>query len=364
VKSRSTQLFEWLPEGFPDALLIVDAQGKILQANARAAALFGFGERQLNGQSLQAIFPGQPLTFSGESCGQREQAGGYLELAGRRSDSSQFPAVVTVMPLETANGAAALISIKDLAEVQQTQFILRRGLDLLMAESRNRQDLLRRLIQTREEERARIAADIHDDTIQTMAAASLRLQQLRFRLRRRDRGVQEILDKLEEALGLSLSRLRQLIFDLRPPGLDEGSLGAAVRVVLEHMHSDTGLAYRLDDRVSPRTPDGTTLLIYRNIREALTNVRKHAQAGTVTVELAQIEDGCLVRIADNGVGYDPVDVEDRPGHLGLVLIRERAELAGGWCRIESSPGTGTIVEFWVPFEESSTEQGVGHEHAE
>ena len=359
MKSQSAQLFEWLPEGFPDALLIVDAQGRILQANARAAALFGFGERQLNGQSLQSLFPGQPLTLSG----QRDQADGYLELAGRRSDSSQFPAVVAVMPLETGTGAA-LISVKDLAEVQQTQFILRRGLDLLMAESRNRQDLLRRLIRTREEERARIAADIHDDTIQTMAAASLRLQQLRFRLRRRDRGVQEILDKLEEALSLSLSRLRQLIFDLRPPGLDEGSLGAAVRVVLEHIHSDTGLAYRLDDRVSPRTPDSTALPIYRNIREALTNVRKHARAGTVTVELVEIEDGCLVRIADDGVGYDPVDVEDRPGHLGLVLIRERAELAGGWCRIESSPGTGTVVEFWVPFEESSTEPGVGHEHAE
>jgi signal transduction histidine kinase len=124
------------------------------------------------------------------------------------------------------------------------------------------------------------------------------------------------------------------------------------------------LAYRLDDRVSPRTPDSTALPIYRNIREALTNVRKHARAGTVTVELVEIEDGCLVRIADDGVGYDPVDVEDRPGHLGLVLIRERAELAGGWCRIESSPGTGTVVEFWVPFEESSTEPGVGHEHAE
>ena len=92
-------------------------------------------------------------------------------------------------------------------------------------------------------------------------------------------------------------------------------------------------------------------------------MRKHARASTVAVELLVIEDGCLVRIVDDGVGYDPADVEDRPGHLGLVLIRERAELAGGWCRIESSPGLGTTVEFWVPLGESSTKPDAGHERA-
>ena len=72
------------------------------------------------------------------------------------------------------------------------------------------------------------------------------------------------------------------------------------------------------------------------------------------VELLDFEDGCLGAIVDDGVGYDPADVEGRPGHLGLALIRERAELAGGWCRIESSPGAGTTVEFWVPFAESTS----------
>jgi signal transduction histidine kinase len=96
------------------------------------------------------------------------------------------------------------------------------------------------------------------------------------------------------------------------------------------------------------------MLIYRNVREALANARKHARANAVLVEFLDIADGCLVRIVDDGVGYHPADIEDRPGHLGLVLMRERAELAGGWCRIESSPGSGTIVEFWVPLVESST----------
>ena len=81
---------------------------------------------------------------------------------------------------------------------------------------------------------------------------------------------------------------------------------------------------------------------------------RSAPTGTVMVELLDFEDGCLGAIVDDGVGYDPADVEGRPGHLGLALIRERAELARGWCRIESSPGAGTAVEFWIPFAESTS----------
>ena len=350
-----------LPEAFPDAMVIVDSQGRIVQANAQAASLFGFDERTMNGMHIQALFPGQLQALPSGRSGQQGQAGRYLELVGSRSDSSRFPALVAVMPVTIKHVTAVVISIRDLTEAQRAQFVLRRGVEILMSESRDRQALLGHLIRAREEERVRIAADIHDDAIQLMSAANLRLQQLRLRLR--DEAAGRILDKLQEAITLSSSHLRQLIFDLRPSGLEDGNLGAALRVYLEQMHADTGIAYRLDDRLSARAPDGTALLIYRNVLEVLANVRKHARASTIVVELLVIEDGCLVRIVDDGVGYDPADVEDRPGHLGLVLIRERAELAGGWSRIESSPGAGTTVEFWVPFGESSTEPDAGHERA-
>jgi SDR family mycofactocin-dependent oxidoreductase len=222
--------------------------------------------------------------------------------------------------------------------------------EILMSEDMYRQALLRHLVRAREEERARIAAGIHDDVIQMMSAASLRLQQLKLRIH--DPVARQVLEQLQDALSLTLSHLRQVIYDLRPPGLEDGSLGAALRVYLEQMHSETGIACRLDDRLSARVPDSTALLIYRTVREALANVRQHARASTVTVGLLDLENGCLARIADDGAGYDPAGIEDRPGHLGLALIRERAELAGGWCRIESSPGSGTTVEFWVPSGES------------
>ena len=350
-----------LPGVFPDAMVIVDSQGRIIHANAQAASLFGFDERAMGGLPIQALFPDQLLALLNAQSAPPDKAGQHLELVGSRSDSSRFPAIVAVMPVTIKQDTATILSIKDLTDAQRAQFILRRGVELLMSESRDRQALLRQLIRAREEERLRIAAEIHDDAIQLISAANFRLQQLRLRLR--DEAARGILDKLQETLTLSSGHLRQLIFDLRPSGLEGGSLGTALRAYLEHMHAETGIAYQLDDRLTPRAPDGIALLIHRNVLETLANVRTHARASTVTVELLDVEHGYLVRIADDGVGYDPADVEDRPGHLGLVLIRERAELAGGWCRIESSPNAGTTVEFWVPLAASSTEPDKGHERA-
>jgi PAS domain S-box-containing protein len=330
--------------------MIVDAEGRIRHANAQAAALFGYDRERLRDEPVQTLLPDQLLPlFSGGRLGQQEQASRRLELVGSRRDSSQFPAEVNVIPMQTGHGPTTVVTVRDITEAQRAQFVLERSLEVLTSEDRDSQLLLGHLVRAQEEERKRIAAGIHDDTIQVIAAANLRLQQLRHRLQ----GTAEvdILDKLEEALQLSISRLRQLIFDLRPPCLEDGSLAAALRIYLEQMRAETPIAYQLDDRLVTKIPVNASVLIYRTAQEALMNVRKHARATTVRVELADLSNGCLVRITDNGVGYDPADVENRPGHLGLVLMRERPQIAGGWCRIESAPGAGTTVEFWVPVEQ-------------
>ena len=162
---------------------------------------------------------------------------------------------------------------------------------------------------------------------------------------------------------MSHSRLRQLIFDLRPSGLGRSSLAAALQDYLEQMRCDTGIAYWLDAKCTVPVAAVNTALIYRTAQEALANVRKHARAKTVWVELLDVSEGCLARITDDGVGYDPADIEDRPGHLGLILMRERAQIAGGWCRVESTPGSGTTVEFWLPLDSPPDQPETGHERA-
>ena len=127
MKSRPPRLLGT----FPDAMVIVDAQGKIRQANARAASLFGFRECQLNGMLIQDLFPGQPVPCSGGWSRRRKQADCSLDLVGSRGGGRQFRAAVTVMPIDTKDDAAAVVTIRDLTEAQETQFILERGLEML-----------------------------------------------------------------------------------------------------------------------------------------------------------------------------------------------------------------------------------------
>lgn len=359
MKTQFRQFFE----SSPDALLVVDSVGRIRQANAQAESLFGYRREQVAGEFAQTLFPGQQMTWSPPpgSADRPQPKGRHLELVGRRSDRTQFPADVAVIPIQTAEGPETLVSIKDLSEAQRAQFALELGLDVVRSAEQDEQALLDHLIHALEHERARIAADIHDDTIQILSAANLRLQQLRHRLE--DPAELEILDKLEDTVSLALGRLRQLIFDLRPSALEQGSVAAAVQAYLEEMRSDTGIDYRVEGSCRADIPVATSMLIYRTVQEALVNVRKHARAKTVCVQFRDVSDGCLTRISDDGVGYSPAEVEQQPGHLGLTLMRERAEFAGGWSRIESSPGGGTVVEFWVPLDNPPEQPGAGRERA-
>jgi PAS domain S-box-containing protein len=356
VKSEFRQYFE----STAAAMLIVDCRRYVKQANTQAESLFGYGRGGLNGLQVEALFPDQVLDLIPDRSDTGRKAGRNVLLVGSRPDASQFPVEITIMHLRTGRGMLAVLTVDDFTETQRSQFVLQRGLDLLKEDAWDRQALIGHLIQAQEDERARIAAEIHDDTIQVISAVSLRLQQLRLRLQ----APQEvaILDKFEEALQLSLSRLRQIVFDLRPSGFEQG-VGESIRADLERMRSDSGIRYWLDLSLTAPIPASAAAPVYWIAREALMNVRKHAQAHIVWVGLHEVDDGCQVSIRDDGVGYDPAEVEGRHGHLGLTLMHERARLAGGWSRIESTPGKGTTVEFWIPLNEDPKQPEMAGEPA-
>jgi signal transduction histidine kinase len=217
----------------------------------------------------------------------------------------------------------------------------------------HRRGLLEHIVTAQEEERARIAGDVHDDPVQRIVALNMRLQLLRRVLD--DPEQVEVVDRLLESAQSCINSMRHLLFELRPPILDERGLGAALREYLREREPD--FAYRVDDLLESRPPSRSLIVLYRIAQEALANIYKHAEAEHVEVTIAEDDGGLLVTIQDDGVGFaGEVPKVSAPGHMGLSSMRERAELQGGWCEILSLPDNGTTVRFWIPPEASTPDR--------
>jgi signal transduction histidine kinase len=208
--------------------------------------------------------------------------------------------------------------------------------------------LLAELVAAEEETRRRIAADIHDDTAQAVAAAGLRMDALVAELR--DPAAREVGLNVRQALGEANRRLRRLLFELRPPALDEAGLAAALELFLTDAFSHNGFDWRVDNQLTTEPSPEVRAILYRVALEALTNVRKHANASLVEVSLERRGMGVAVRVRDDGDGFElpAPHAEAGPGHIGLLSMRERAEAAGGLFDLVSAPGAGTMVDFWMP----------------
>lgn len=237
-------------------------------------------------------------------------------------------------------------TVQDITEHKRAEEHLERSLALLRRTSSERRRLLAHLVKAREEERARIAGDIHDDPLQKIAALGLRLGILKDSLR--DPEQLRLLEPIERTVAQAIASLRAMLFELRPLTLDQDGLAAALRELLQHLGEESSVETSLVDRLEQEPEPESRVICYRIAQEALGNVRKHSRAARVEVVLGSEEGGTIITVRDDGVGFSPEAVPLAPGHLGLPDMRERAELAGGWLRIQSAPGAGTTVEFWVP----------------
>jgi signal transduction histidine kinase len=210
-----------------------------------------------------------------------------------------------------------------------------------------RRMLLGRLVNAQEAERKAIAADIHDDAVQVMTAANMRLEV--FRLGLTDPVQVDAAEKLQETVSLATGRLRNLLFELSPPDLERHGLAAALRRYLEQFEAETGVGWELNAELDEEPPQQARILLFRIFQEALVNVRKHARAAVVTVSLKTVDGGVLIRLSDDGIGFHESAPEPLAGHLGLASMRERAEIAGGWWRLTGLPGRGAEMSTWVPY---------------
>jgi signal transduction histidine kinase len=206
-------------------------------------------------------------------------------------------------------------------------------------------DVVRRVVEAQEQERALLARELHDETGQALTSILLGLKALEEDVTTEHGRASAA--ALRELVVSTLQDVRRLAVELRPAALDDFGLGPALERLVDTFAEKTGMAVRLDNRLGDERLDAdleTTL--YRIVQEALTNVLKHADARRVTIALVHESGTITVVVADDGRGFDAH--ESRPDALGLVGMRERAVLVGGRLSIESAPGDGTTLTVEVP----------------
>jgi signal transduction histidine kinase len=238
--------------------------------------------------------------------------------------------------LQMAGLAAGLVWQLKLAETDLTKTIGR-----LQKVDEARQLLLRNMSTAVDKARRRFAHELHDDALQKLTAAELHLQ----RADDHEAPVvhaRQLLDQAEQAL-------RKLLFEVQPPALEvSGGFEETIRDRVTMMRSMTGIEADIELQLPDDQAYEVKSIIFRQVSEALTNVEKHAAATRVRISVKERDGGILGEVVDDGRGFVVSERDHLPGHLGLLALRERALLAGGWCEVTSDPGNGTKVEFWVP----------------
>ena len=225
-------------------------------------------------------------------------------------------------------------------------------LEALEKQEEIRRELLRHTVQAQEDERARIARELHDETSQVLSAFTLELATLR-ELAKRNPQIKNIVDELQELSRRMSQGLYRMVHDLRPAQLDDLGLVPAIQSLLDSECSPKGLQVAFQVTGAQKRLDSLTeTVLYRVTQEALTNVNRHAGTNQAIVRLDYASDTVTLGVLDSGNGFDPNEPLRPPRGWGLEGMRERVESVGGQLILYSAPGRGTTVEVVIP-----TEQG-------
>jgi signal transduction histidine kinase len=283
------------------------------------------------------------------------------EHAGRDDEIDRLSRAFETMRVALAASMAEVTQAN--AELERRVAARTRELERLTVELRDRDarraDLVKKLLSAQEDERRRIARELHDETSQTIVALAVGLDTVRHA-----GSPQEASAKLDDARALAsraLDGLHRVIFDLRPSVLDDLGLASAVRWWVARHLTPAGITTHVEvENLESRLPPTIEIPVFRAVQEALTNVVRHSGAKTVLVQISRERGLLSVDVEDDGRGFSPVDVakpsESGQG-LGLLGMRERIEILGGSLTLDSSPGAGTHVSFTVPFREQEVSSG-------
>jgi signal transduction histidine kinase len=272
-----------------------------------------------------------PLTHRGELVG-------ALSMAPRSSGETFSPADRQLLrDLATQAGAAA--------DAVRLTVALRSSLEELR-QSRER------LVAAQEEERRRIQRDLHDGLGPVLASMRLRLEACLDAAQETNDPLTSDLERLYELVGQTTADIRRLVYNLRPPVLDQLGLVSAVKQHCERFGRETGIEVSFEAEENLSIPAAAEAALLRVVQEALLNVGKHAHASRVEVRIGRRDGWLVLEVRDEGMGFEANGHIDRKG-TGIGSMRERVELLGGTLQLTGRPGIGTEVEARIPLPEVS-----------
>jgi len=328
-------------EDTDDIMLILNRSNVVVDCNRAAAESLGVKKKDLIGNQAVELFNGWGELP--DLIGRREEGRIKLRLDNVNVEKTY---ILSISPIydDSSVFAGRLVSLKDITDIESREKAERRAKRL--------RTLTRQIIAAQEDERNRLAREIHDDFGHKYLTLSLNIETIRRKNLLPESEIKAMSDLVKD---ISVS-LMSIYRGLKPTVIERLGLTSAIESHLQEVKSQTGLriTYNLDRLNKDGMPKDAALGIYRILQESMSNVTKHSKATEADVSLTCGKETVELKVSDNGVGMD-IGAGVAPESIGLVSMRERAELLGGELRIESAPGLGTTVILTAPIKDSCEE---------
>ena len=331
----SIEEFKAVFDAAPDGYVIVAADGTIRTVNPKVERLFGYDADELVGKPVELLLPER---LKDVHVGHREgftekphnrPMGAGLDLRARRRDGSEFPVEISLSPWRREDGVMVICSVRDVSEVRRLQ------------------DFSEGALRASEDERQRIARELHDDTAQRLATLILRVRQVA--MQRDDDRRAAIFEEVRQEIVDAADGVRRMSRGLRPPEIEELGLGPSLMAHARTLREAGVFMVTMDvDDVEAHLDQTAKLAIYRIIQEAISNARRHSGVDSAKVTLRLADHAIVAEVRDEGCGFDLDSIVEGSRGLGLIGMRERATMIGGSVTSTTAPGEGTTIRLVIP----------------
>lgn len=325
-----------------DAIIVTKPDRSIVLFNQGAARLFGYHSDEVLGQSIDRLLPERfrdahvrHIDLFARSAESSRQVAQQREVFGLRKDGTEFPAEASISKLAIEDQMIFTVILRDVTDRLRTE--------------RQLQSLTAELMTAQEEERRRIAQELHDDINQRLALLAIEMGSTLSDPATTYHEARRIVQSLAQRLGVISDDVRRMAYRFHTSILDDLGLTAALKHLADEWSDKTGIKMvAVQEEMADSLPRNIASCLYRIAQETLANIMKHAHADRVELELTCDDQEVTLSIRDNGVGFNLEQIQDHHLGLGLVNMRERARSVQGRFDIQSEPGRGTHISVQIP----------------